>query len=216
MAQKPENMDYIRDPAEIYRQSFATVEREVDLSTLSPEMQKVATRLIHSCGMIDILDDLAYSQDAAQAGVAALQNGAAVYCDVEMVKSGIIERNLPAPSRTVCTLNDPRAAHFGKKLDNTRSAAGVDFWDELGGSICVIGNAPTALFRLLERLDEGAEKPALIIGIPVGFIGAAESKEELSANSRGSEFITVKGRRGGSAMASSVVNALAFLAKGAS
>lgn len=209
-------LDYIRDPAEIYRQSFATVEREADLSSLSKEMAKVATRLIHSCGMIDILDDLAFSENAALAGIEALKKGAAVYCDVEMVKAGVIERNLPSPSRLVCTLNDRRAGHHGKENNNTRSAAGVDYWDELAGSICVIGNAPTALFRLLERLDEGASKPALIIGIPVGFIGAVESKVELARDPRGCDFITVHGRRGGSAMASSVVNALAFLAAGKS
>lgn len=216
MVPKSGPLDYIRDPAEIYRQSFATVEREADLSALTPEMAKVATRLIHSCGMVDVLEDLAFSKDAALAGIKALKSGAAVYCDVEMVKSGIIERNLPSPSRLVCTLNDRRAGHHGKESNNTRSAAGVDFWEELDGSICVIGNAPTALFRLLERMDEGAPKPALIIGIPVGFIGAVESKVELAANPRGAEFITVHGRRGGSAMASSVVNALAFLAAGKS
>jgi precorrin-8X/cobalt-precorrin-8 methylmutase len=209
-------LDYIRDPAEIYRQSFATVEREADLSKLSAEMGKVATRLIHSCGMVDILNDLAFSENAALAGIVALKSGAAVYCDVEMVKAGVIERNLPSPSRLVCTLNDRRAGHHGKESNNTRSAAGVDYWDDLAGSICVIGNAPTALFRLLERLDEGASKPALIIGIPVGFIGAVESKVELARDPRGCDFITVHGRRGGSAMASSVVNALAFLAAGKS
>lgn len=216
MAEENSRLDYIRDPAEIYRQSFATVEREVDLSGLSPAMQKVATRLIHSCGMTDILDDLAYSDGAAEAGVAALENGAAVYCDVEMVKAGIIERNLPTPARLVCTLNDRRASHQGRESNNTRSAAAVDFWDDLDGSICVIGNAPTALFRLLERMSDGVGTPALIVGIPVGFIGAAESKQELADNPRGSAFITVHGRRGGSAMASSVVNALAFLAGGKS
>ncbi len=133
-----------------------------------------------------------------------------------MVKAGIIERNLPSPTRLVCTLNDRRASHHGRETNNTRSAAAVDFWDDLGGSICVIGNAPTALFRLLERLDEGADKPALIIAIPVGFIGAAESKAELADNPRGSDYVTVRGRRGGSAMASSMVNALAFLAGGKS
>jgi len=209
-------LDYIRDPAEIYRQSFATVESEADLSGLSDPMRRVATRLIHSCGMIDILEDIAFSDKAAEAGVAALETGCTVFCDVEMVKSGIIERNLPSPARLVCTLNDRRAEHHGKQTSNTRSAAAVDFWEGLEGSICVIGNAPTALFRLLERMDEGAGTPALIIGMPVGFIGAAESKSELATNSRGAAFITVHGRRGGSAMASSVVNALAFLAGGKS
>lgn len=209
-------LDYIRDPAEIYRLSFETVEREADISGLSPAMQKVATRLVHSCGMVDILDDLAFSDGAAEAGLDALKNGCAVYCDVEMVKAGIIERNLPSPTRLVCTLNDRRASHHGKETNNTRSAAAVDFWDDLEGAICVIGNAPTALFRLLERMDEGSPKPALIIGIPVGFIGAVESKLELASNPRDTHYITVHGRRGGSAMASSVVNALAFLAGGKS
>ena len=209
-------LDYIRDPAEIYRLSFETIERETDLSAFSEAMQRVAVRLIHACGMTDVLDDLAFSQGAAEAGVAALENNCPVYCDVEMVKAGIIERNLPGASRLVCTLNDPRAGYYGKAAKNTRTASAVDFWDDLEGSICVIGNAPTALFRLLERIDEGAGVPALIAGLPVGFVGAVESKVELAANPRGAHFITVHGRRGGSAMASSVVNALAYLATGKS
>ena len=209
-------LDYIRDPAEIYRLSFETIEGETDLSAFSPAMQRVAVRLIHACGMTDVLDDLAFSEGAAEAGVAALKNNCPVYCDVEMVKAGIIERNLPGASRLVCTLNDPRASYYGKAEKNTRTASAVDFWDDLEGSICVIGNAPTALFRLLERIDEGAGMPALIAGLPVGFVGAVESKAELAANPRGAPFITVHGRRGGSAMASSVVNALAYLATGKS
>ncbi len=209
-------LDYIRDPAEIYRLSFETVEREVAMERYSAAMQRVVTRLVHSCGMTNIVEDLDFSERAAEAGVAALQNDCAVYCDVEMVKAGIIERNLPGASRLVCTLNDKRAGVYGKAARNTRTASAVDFWDELEGSICVIGNAPTALFRLLERMDEDGIKPALIIGIPVGFIGAVESKRELADNPRGSQFITVHGRRGGSAMASSVVNALAYLATGKS
>ena len=209
-------LDYIRDPAEIYRLSFETIERETDLSAFSEAMQRVAVRLIHACGMTDALDDLAFSEGAAEAGVAALENNCPVYCDVEMVKAGIIERNLPGASRLVCTLNDPRAGYYGKAAKNTRTASAVDFWDDLEGSICVIGNAPTALFRLLERIDEGAGVPALIAGLPVGFVGAVESKVELVANPRGAHFITVHGRRGGSAMASSVVNALAYLATGKS
>ena len=209
-------LDYIRDPAEIYRLSFETIERETDLSAFSPAMQRVAVRLIHACGMTDVLEDLAFSEGAAEAGVAALKNNCPVYCDVEMVKAGIIERNLPGASRLVCTLNDPRAGYYGKAAKNTRTASAVDFWDELEGSICVIGNAPTALFRLLERIDEGGGTPALIAGLPVGFVGAVESKAELAANPRGAQFITVHGRRGGSAMASSVVNALAYLATGKS
>lgn len=207
---------YIRDPAEIYRRSFETVEREVDMSAFSPAMAKVVTRLVHSCGMTDIVDDLAYSDGAVERGLSALENGCTVYCDVEMVKSGIIARNLPSGCDLVCTLNDPRAEAHGKETDNSRTGAAVDFWDDLAGSICVIGNAPTALYRLLERIDEGAGVPALIVGIPVGFIGAVESKQELARDPRGAGFITVHGRRGGSAMASSVINALAFLAAGKS
>ena len=204
--------DYIRDPAEIYRQSFATVESEAQLSGLSYAMQKVAVRLIHSCGMVDIVDELAFSPNAGEVGVGALQSGCKIYCDVEMVRSGIITAKLPCDNQVHCTLNENGVVEHARNISNTRSAAAVDFWSDLEGSICVIGNAPTALFRLLERLDEGAPKPALIIGIPVGFVGAVESKEEVARNPRGCEFITVHGRRGGSAMASSIVNALADLA----
>lgn len=208
------SFDYIKDPAEIYRESFATVEREAALENLPEGMKRVAVRLVHSCGMIDIVDDLTFSEDAAQSGVDALKNGCAVFCDVEMVRAGIIENNLPNGCKTICTLNDPRAAKFGKENSTTRTAAGVDFWDDqLAGSIVVIGNAPTALFRILERIDLGAPKPALIIGIPVGFVSVVESKNELIEKPRGVSFITVKGRRGGSAMACSVVNALSFLAR---
>lgn len=201
--------DYIKDPAEIYRQSFATVEREAGFDRLPAEMRSVAIRLIHSCGMIDIIDDLDFSENAISIGKNSLMNGCPVYTDVEMVRAGIIERLLPASNKLICTLNDERVPDYAKQIANTRSAAAVDFWDELEGSIIVIGNAPTALFRLLERIEEGAPKPALIIGIPVGFIGAVESKQTLSQNVSGLEFITVHGRRGGSAMASSVINALA-------
>lgn len=201
--------DYIKDPAEIYRKSFATVEREAGLDSLPEEMRPIATRLIHSCGMIDVIDDLEFSENAVNKGKAALIAGCPVYTDVEMVKAGIIERYLPAKNKLLCTLNDDRVPHHAKEIGNTRSAAAVDFWEELDGAIIVIGNAPTALFRVLERIEEGAPKPALIIGIPVGFIGAVESKQALSANTSDLNFITVHGRRGGSAMASSVVNALA-------
>lgn len=200
--------EYIKDPAEIYRQSFATVEREAKLGELPEEIRPIATRLIHSCGMIDVMDDLAFSKNAVVLGKNALANGKPIYTDVEMVKAGIIEKFLPADNKLICTLNDAQIQDHATKIGNTRSAAAVDFWDDLEGSIVVIGNAPTALFRILERVKEGAPKPALIIGIPVGFIGAAESKQALSENSSGLEYITVHGRRGGSAMASSVVNAL--------
>lgn len=201
--------DYIKDPAEIYRQSFATVEHEARLDDLPSDMRPVATRLIHSCGMVDVIDDLAFSELAIKNGKAALLSGCPIYTDVEMVKAGIIERLLPANNELICTLNDERVPDHAKEIGNTRSAAAVDFWNDLSGSIVVIGNAPTALFRLLERIEECTSKPALVIGIPVGFIGAVESKQALSANASGLDFITVHGRRGGSAMASSVVNALA-------
>lgn len=201
--------DYIRDPAEIYRQSFATVEREAQLEKLPINMRPVATRLIHSCGMIDILDDLQFSENAVSAGKQALENGRPIYTDVEMVKAGIIERFLPSNNPLICTLNDERIPAHAKQIGNTRSAAAVDFWDDLEGSVVVIGNAPTALFRLLDLMDKGKSKPALVIGIPVGFIGAAESKQALVEYASSVEFITVHGRRGGSAMASSVINALA-------
>lgn len=201
--------EYIKDPAEIYKQSFATVEREAGLEKLPAEMRPVATRLIHSCGMVDIIDDLEFSENAVKNGKAALLSGCAIYTDVEMVKAGIIERFMPASYKLICTLNDERVPDHAKQIGNTRSAAAVDFWDELEGAIVVIGNAPTALFRLLERIEGGAPKPALIIGIPVGFIGAVESKQALGSNTSDLDFITVHGRRGGSAMASSVLNALA-------
>ncbi len=206
--------DYIRDPAEIYRQSFETVQAEADFSHLHPSMHDIATRIIHACGMVDSAKDLAGSDRAVEAGTAALQSGCAIYTDVEMVRAGIIERFLPANNEVICTLNDDRVADHAKNIGNTRSAAAVDFWDErLEGAIIVIGNAPTALFRLLERLDESAPKPILILGFPVGFIGAAESKSELAANPRDCEFITLKGRRGGSAIASAALNAIAHGSK---
>ncbi len=202
--------DYLRDPEAIYRQSFATIGGEADLSRFADAMRTVAVRMIHACGMIDIVDDLACSSGAAQAGIAALNGGAAIFCDVEMVKAGIIASRLPAGNAILCTLNDPRAAEIGRMKATTRSAAAVDLWDQrLEGSVCVIGNAPTALFRLLERLDEGAPKPALIIGMPVGFVGAAESKAELAANARGCHFMALHGRRGGSALAAAALNGLA-------
>ncbi len=202
--------EYIRDPAEIYRQSFSIVESEAGLDRFPVDMRSVATRLIHSCGMVDVVDDLEFSATASEAGQRALKNGCAIFTDVEMVKAGIIERLLPANNEIICTLNDEHIRAHAKKIANTRSAAAVDFWgDQLEGSVVVVGNAPTALFRILERVEEGAPKPALIVGIPVGFVGAVESKQALSENPSSLEFITVHGRRGGSAMASSVVNALA-------
>lgn len=202
-------LDYLRDPAEIYRRSFEAIERETDLAAFSPAARAVAIRLIHACGMTDVLNDLVVSEGAAEAGQAALKRGAPVFCDVEMVRTGIISARLPAGNDLICTLNDPRAGQIGRSAGETRSAAAVELWDErLDGAVVAIGNAPTALFRLLERLDEGAPKPALIIGMPVGFVGAAESKAELAARPRGCHFITIGGRRGGSALAAASVNGL--------
>ena len=203
-------LSYERDPAEIYRQSFATIENEVDFSKLPKDTVPVAVRLIHACGMTNIVDDLAYSQNAVAVGKEALAEGCSIFTDVEMVKSGIIQKFLPADNQLTCSLNDAEVPELAKQIGNTRSAAAVERWgDKLEGAIVVIGNAPTALFHLFELLDEGAPKPALIIGIPVGFVGAVESKIELAENSRGCEFITVHGRRGGSAIAAAVLNAIA-------
>ena len=207
---------YIRDGEEIYRQSFATIEREADFAQLPASMHSVATRVIHACGMVDAVFDLAFSDNAVEKGMFALKKGAVVFCDVEMVKSGIIERFLPAQNELLCLLNDGRVDAHAKSVGNTRSAAAVDFWDDrLEDSVVVIGNAPTALFHLLERIDEGAPKPALILGFPVGFVGAVESKQELAANSRACEFITLHGRKGGSAIAAAAFNAIARESGGA-
>ncbi len=202
-------LDYIRDPAEIYRQSFATVEAEAAFDSLPDSMRSVAKRLIHSCGMVDVVEDLMFSSGAAEAGMSALQHGMPIYCDVEMVRSGIISRLLPAENDVRCTLNDKRVTDHANVISNTRSAAAVDFWNDIDGSVVVVGNAPTALFRVMERVLEGAGEPALVVGIPVGFVGAIESKQALAEFGSDLAFITVHGRRGGSAMASAVVNALA-------
>ncbi|MEX0969230.1 MAG: precorrin-8X methylmutase [Paracoccaceae bacterium] len=206
-------MDYIRDPAAIYAASFATVRAEADLSCLPVGLGDVAVRLIHACGMTDLPADLRASTDLAVAGHAAMRAGAPILCDCEMVASGIIRRNLQG-SEVFCTLNDPETPILAAHLSTTRSAAAVELWqDRLDGAIVVIGNAPTTLFHLLERLDDGWPKPAAILGFPVGFVGAAESKAELAANARGVPFITLLGRRGGSAMAAAALNALAIGAK---
>ncbi|MDI7863581.1 precorrin-8X methylmutase [Rhizobiaceae bacterium n13] len=203
-------LDYIRDPAEIYERSFATIRAEADLSRFPKGMEALAVRLIHACGMTELAADIAFSDGAFEAGAAALSSGASVLCDAEMVRQGIIRRLLPRDNDVVCLLNDERVRPLAVEIGNTRSAAQVDLWaDRLGGAVVAIGNAPTALFRLLELIDRGAPKPAVILGFPVGFVGAAESKAELIADPRGIPFIAVRGRRGGSAMASAAVNALA-------
>jgi precorrin-8X/cobalt-precorrin-8 methylmutase len=201
---------YEKDPAAIYAASFATVRMEARLDRFAPAMQPLVTRLIHSCGMIEIADRLAFSSGAAAAGYAALQSGKPILCDCEMVGAGIIRRYLPAENKIIVTLNDPSVPDHAKTIGNTRSAAAVELWGKhLDGAVVAIGNAPTALFHLLELLDAGAPKPAVILGFPVGFVGAAESKAELANDPRGCEFVALRGRKGGSAMASAAVNALA-------
>ncbi|EHY78892.1 MULTISPECIES: precorrin-8X methylmutase [Stutzerimonas stutzeri subgroup] len=203
-------LDYIRDGQEIYRRSFATIRAEADLSAIPADMEKLAVRVIHACGMVDIVSELAFSPGAGAAGRAALHAGAPILCDARMVAEGITRPRLPKNNRVICTLHDDGVPDLAQALGNTRSAAALEHWREhLEGSVVVIGNAPTALFYLLEMLDAGAPKPALIIGMPVGFIGAAESKDALAADSRGVPYVVVRGRRGGSAMAVAAVNALA-------
>ena len=201
---------YETDPKAIYAQSFATVRSEARLDRFAPAMHPLITRLIHACGMVEVADRLAFSPGAATAGHAALREGAPVLCDCEMVGAGVIRRYLPAENRVIVTLNDPAVPALAQDIANTRSAAAVELWrDHIEGAVVAIGNAPTALFHLLELLDAGWPKPAVILGFPVGFVGAAESKAELAANSRGCDFVALRGRRGGSAMASAAVNALA-------
>lgn len=201
---------YIKDPKAIYAESFATVRREARLERFGAGMEHLAIRLIHACGMVEVADRLAFSQGAYEAGHAALQAGKPILCDCEMVGAGIIRRYLPADNNVIVTLNDPTVPDRALAIGNTRSAAAVELWgDHLDGAVVAIGNAPTALFHLLERIDQGAPKPALILGFPVGFVGAAESKAELAGNPRGCDFVALKGRRGGSAIASAAVNALA-------
>ncbi len=204
-------IEYIRDGAEIYRQSFATIRAEAKLDCLPADFDKVAVRLIHACGMIDIVSDLDYSIDAVRVGRNALIAGAPILCDARMVADGVTRKRLPADNRVICSLADPQVEELAIKVENTRSAAALELWrPHLAGAVVAIGNAPTALFRLLEMLDEGAPKPALILGFPVGFVGALESKAALAADSRGVPFFTIHGRRGGSAMAAAAVNALAM------
>ena len=202
--------DYLRDGAAIYRQSFATIRAEADLSRIPADLEKLAVRVVHACGMVDIVDALQFSPDAGQAGRQALRAGAPILCDARMVAEGITRARLPADNPVVCTLNDTRVPGLARELGNTRSAAALELWrPQLAGSVVVIGNAPTALFYLLDMLADGAPKPALILGFPVGFVGAAESKAQLAADDHGVPYVCVAGRRGGSAMAAAAVNALA-------
>jgi precorrin-8X/cobalt-precorrin-8 methylmutase len=207
---------YSRDAHEIYRQSFAIIRSEADLSRIPADLEAVAVRVAHACGMPDVIDDLVFSPDAGAAGQAALNDGAPILCDCRMVAEGITRARLPADNAVVCTLNDEPVRAMARDLDTTRSAAAVELWrPRLAGSIIAIGNAPTALFHLLRLLDDPAvARPALILGFPVGYVGAVESKDELIANSRGVPFVALRGRRGGSAMAAAAVNAFGREAHG--
>ncbi|EFH31687.1 precorrin-8X methylmutase, partial [Streptomyces pristinaespiralis ATCC 25486] len=202
--------EYEKDGAEIYRQSFATIRAEADLAGLPAEVSQVAVRMIHACGMVDLVRDLVHSPDVVVRARAALRAGAPILCDAQMVASGVTRKRLPAGNDVICTLSDPSVPELAAKMGTTRSAAALELWrDRLEGSVVAVGNAPTALFRLLEMIEEGAPRPAAVIGVPVGFIGAAESKEALAAHPLGLEHLVVRGRRGGSAMAVAAVNAIA-------
>ncbi|MBB4822488.1 precorrin-8X/cobalt-precorrin-8 methylmutase [Pseudomonas alcaligenes] len=203
-------IDYIRDGQEIYRHSFSIIRAEADLTAIPPDLEKLAVRVIHACGMVDVVQDLRFSPGAGAVGRAAIAAGAPILCDARMVAEGVTRARLPADNKVICTLNDAGVPELARELGNTRSAVALEHWREhLEGSVVVIGNAPTALFYLLEMLDAGAPKPALILGFPVGFVGAAESKDMLAADSRGVPYVIVRGRRGGSAMAAAAINALA-------
>lgn len=200
---------YVKDPDEIYRLSFGIIGRDASLGRLPADIAHLAIRLIHACGMTDIVDQLAFSDDVVARSREALAKGAPIFCDTVMTAAGVIRRYLPAENEVVAGTEHPEAAAHAKKIGNTRSAAGVDLWGErLDGSVVAIGNAPTALFHLIERIDLDGFRPAAILAFPVGFVGAAESKELLAAGALGIPFLTLRGRRGGSAMAAAAVNAL--------
>lgn len=201
--------DYIQDGAAIYERSFAIIRAEADLARFSGAAERVVVRMIHACGMTDLPRDVEMSTDFASAAQAALKSGAPILCDAKMVANGVTRARLPAGNEVICTLDDPQVPALAAEMGTTRSAAAMELWKpKLAGSIVVIGNAPTSLFRLLEMLDAGALRPAAVIGIPVGFVGAAESKAALAKDGR-VPFVVVNGRRGGSAMAAAAVNALA-------
>jgi precorrin-8X/cobalt-precorrin-8 methylmutase len=202
--------DHIRDGAEIYRRSFAIIRAEADLAGLEPVMERVAVRMIHACGMVDLTRDLSASPGFGPAGRSALRDGAPILCDATMVASGVTRARLPAGNEVVCTLSHPDVPALAAEMGTTRSAAALELWRPmLEGAVVAVGNAPTALYRLLEMVEEGAGRPAAVIGVPVGFVGAAESKDALADHPAGLEHLVVRGRRGGSAMAAAAVNALA-------
>jgi precorrin-8X/cobalt-precorrin-8 methylmutase len=203
-------MTYVKDGAAIYRQSFATIRAEADLTGLPADVAQVAVRMIHACGMVDLPQDIAYSPNVVAKARAALRAGAPILCDARMVASGVTRKRLPADNEVVCMLGDPRVPDLAARLGNTHSVAGFELLrDRLGDSVVAIGNAPTALFHLLEMIAAGAPRPAAVLGIPVGFVGARESKEALAANDSGLEYLVVHGRRGGSAITAAAVNAIA-------
>jgi precorrin-8X/cobalt-precorrin-8 methylmutase len=204
---------YIKDGTEIYRRSFAIIRAEAALARFSPAEERVAVRIIHACGMVEIAEDIQFSPGAAEAGMAALAAGAPILCDSAMVADGITRARLPAHNEVICTLREPEIPALAARLGTTRTAAAMELWrPHLSGAIVAIGNAPTALFRLFEMLEDGAPPPALVVGIPVGFVGAVESKDALIAR-KNLPFVTVRGRRGGSAMVAAAVNALASAAE---
>ncbi|WP_329021456.1 precorrin-8X methylmutase [Streptomyces sp. NBC_00690] len=202
--------EYEKDGPAIYRQSFATIRAEADLTGLPADVSQVAVRMIHACGMVDLVRDLSYTPQVVAQAREALRAGAPILCDVAMVASGVTRKRLPADNEVICTLSDPTVPALAADLGTTRSAAALELWRErMEGAVVAVGNAPTALFRLLEMIEEGAPRPAAIIGVPVGFVGAAESKDALADHPSGLEHLVIRGRRGGSAMAAAALNAIA-------
>jgi precorrin-8X/cobalt-precorrin-8 methylmutase len=205
-----EHAAYLRDGAAIYERSFAIIRAEADLARFSAAEAEIVVRMIHACGFVEAAQHIVFGENLVAAARRALGAGAPILCDAEMVARGVTRARLPAGNAVICTLNDPRVAALAERLDTTRSAAALDLWlDRLAGAVVAIGNAPTALFRLLDLIDAGAPKPAVILGIPVGFVGAAEAKAALAADPRGVPFLIVRGRIGGSAMTAAAINALA-------
>ncbi|MFH5227634.1 precorrin-8X methylmutase [Antrihabitans spumae] len=205
-------LDYIRDGAEIYRRSFATIRAEADLTALPADVSQVVVRMIHACGQVDLTEDIAFTPDVVTVARAALHAGAPILCDTRMVAAGVTRRRLPADNEVVCTLPDPRVAVLAEALQTTRSAAALELWrDRLEGAVVAIGNAPTALFHLLDLVEHGGPRPAAVVGGPVGFIGAVESKDALveQAAALGIEYLVVRGRRGGSAITAAALNGIA-------
>ncbi|MEU0832324.1 precorrin-8X methylmutase [Streptomyces sp. NPDC056231] len=201
---------YEKDGPAIYRQSFATIRAEADLAGLPADISQVAVRMIHACGMVDLVRDIDFTPGVVAGARAALRSGAPILCDVAMVASGVTRKRLPAGNEVICTLSDPTVPDLARKLGTTRSAAAMELWrDRMEGAVVAVGNAPTALFRLLEMIEEGAPRPAAVIGVPVGFVGAAESKDALADHPSGLEHLVVRGRRGGSAIAAAALNAIA-------